>query len=117
MITYDQCYGIYGTYYHIGTINADGTNINWGERSKLFEEGASNTSVAINADNVVAVGRGWKCIMCFVAGIQRGAGGPHRVPQLGAKKEICFGQFTSYCPNICLTADQDVVLVWQILYR
>ena len=122
LITYDRSYGSYKTNYHIGTINDDGTDITWGETTSLFDADVSETSVAMNAEHVVAVGRGWTTFMCLVAAINRPvvrgaaaqnqAHGAAQHVQLGAKKQITFDHF-GYNPNICLTADHHIILVWQ----
>ena len=113
IITYDRSYLSYTTYYCIGTISADGMDITWGATSELFDVSVAETSVAMNTEYIVAVGRGWTRIECCVA---------HRIQSATVQdvdlqpifRRINFDQL-GYCPNICLTDDHHAILVWQSL--
>ena len=116
VITYDRSYLTYTTYYCIGTINDNGTDIVFGVTSKLFDAGGAETSVAMNAEHVVAVGRGWNGFICMVAQIRAVQGGQIEAGapgvELGVKTETTL-DIGGFCPNVCLTAADDIVMVWQ----
>ena len=68
VITYDSTIG-YNTYYRIGTIDEQGKSVNWGEEHKLFQFGATETSVALNQQHVVSAGQGWTKIRYLIGRI------------------------------------------------
>ena len=68
VITYDSAIG-YNTFYRIGTIDEQGESVNWGEEHKLFQFGATETSVALNQQHVVSAGQGWTKIRYLIGRI------------------------------------------------
>lgn len=104
VLTYDAAYGRYFTYYRIGTINAQDT-INWGEERKLFDSGATETSIAMNQnDHVVASGRGWYKVIYRVGQVRNGV--------INWSNEVRYSVL-GYCPTVCLNNDGDTIMVWQ----
>ena len=113
MVTYDSSYFRNNTYYRIGTINANGMRIDWGRSNVLFNDAsAAETSVAMNAEYVVAVGRGWSNFVCLIAQMRNVD--PEGAPdyRLHARRRINCNH-VGVSPNICLTADRHIILVWQ----
>ena len=100
---------MYSTYYQIGSINEQETMIEWdnGAREKLFKS-VTETSIAMNAEYVVVVGRGWTKILCQVGRFQKG-GAHTNWADVTKYSEI------GYCLSVCLDNDRHVVMVWQSL--
>ena len=108
IITYERAYWNYATYYSIGTVNANGSDIVWGQKSQsLFRAGVAEMSVSMNDHYAVVAGRGWGGIVYLVAQIRPG-------PQLELVNEVCDDTL-GYSPTVCLTANETVVLVWQTI--
>lgn len=120
IVTYDSAYGVYSTKFCFGTIDEGGRNITWhpSKGEKLFSADAVETSVSMNAEHVVAAGRGWTSIVCKLGQFQehqvpaQGQGQQRRPSPIQWINEIDFGRL-GYCPTICLDEDSYVIMVWQ----
>ena len=105
VVTYDcaSVFGSYTSYYYIGNFTTDRTGIQWEPKNaKLF--GATETSVAVNEQNIVVAGRGWKSIMCCVGQFHGNA--------IEFNREIPLNH-VGYCPTVCLDDDGYIIMVWQ----
>ena len=111
VLTFDSAYLMYTTHYCMGEviINPQDKTINWEViKGDLFSSGATETSVAMNGEYVVAGGRGWFSIIYQLGRVQRDGGDAH----IEWINELSYDHI-GYCPTICLDNDGYVIMVWQ----
>ena len=108
VVTFDSAHFTYTTHYCMGVINPDKT-VNWKvTKGGLFSSGVTETSVTMNAEYVLAGGRGWTSIVYRFGQIQ---GDVARIEWLNEVRYNHIG----YCPTISLDSDGCVIMAWQSL--
>ena len=111
VVTFDSAHWRYTTHYCLGEINPDNKTINWRvTKGGLFSPGATETSVAMNGEYVIAGGRGWSNIVYQLGQVQ----GDCDAVRIEWLKEISYDHL-GYCPTLCLDNNGYVIIVWQSL--
>ena len=107
VITYDSAYIGWNTYYRIGIIDEQGESIKWGEENKLFQSGATETSVALNQDYVISAGRGWGKIRYIIGRINEDGAAIEKL------YEVKCDAIHGYRPSLCMDNEGYIVMMWQ----
>ena len=108
VITFDSAIGKYSTHYYLGEIDPGHNKITWrAEKGTLFHSAATETSITVNGNYVLAAGRGWSDILYQLGQFDDGVNAGIRW-----FNEIQFNEL-GFCPNVCLDNDGYVIMSWQ----